>query len=91
MEQQLLRPTQLGVVGVLAVIAIYHLIIRYFGKRNPPFPPGPPGEFLLGHHRTVPVDEAFKQYAKWGKEYSMCPCRLNGASRAASRDYPSED
>lgn len=38
---------------------------------NHPIPPGPPGEFLLGHRRTVAVDETFKQYAKWGKEYSI--------------------
>lgn len=70
MDTELLHPTLLSITGVLAVITLYHLITRCFGKRTPPLPPGPPGEFILGHHRTVPVDAAFKQYAKWGKEYS---------------------
>ncbi|KAL8377650.1 hypothetical protein RB595_008373 [Gaeumannomyces hyphopodioides] len=34
-----------------------------------PLPPGPPGEFLLGHSRVVPFEAPFKKYAEWGVEY----------------------
>ena len=63
--------TRLGVVGALLLIVVY-IIPRILGEQKYPLPPGPPGEFLLGHYRKIPVDAVFKQYAKWGKEYGMC-------------------
>ncbi|EFX00004.1 cytochrome p450 monooxygenase [Grosmannia clavigera kw1407] len=61
-------PTVIGLVGILALAVVY-LNPRVFGKRKYNFPPGPPGEFLLGHYRKIPFTAPFKQYAKWSKEY----------------------
>ena len=66
----------LGSNGVFSILALalvlsLFLVFRPFSWRiRTPLPPGPPGEFILGHYRVVPVDAAFKQYAKWGKQYS---------------------
>lgn len=54
----------------LVIIICYSSIVPLSRRPRLPHPPGPPGEFLLGHYRTVPVDGAFKQYAEWGREYS---------------------
>jgi len=40
---------------------------RRFGL---PLPPGPPGEFILGHLRSIPKSDTALAYAKWGREYS---------------------
>lgn len=40
---------------------------RHFGL---PLPPGPPGEFILGHLRSIPKSDTALAYAKWGREYS---------------------
>ncbi|KAK4173810.1 cytochrome P450 [Triangularia setosa] len=67
---------------ILKDLAIQHItIVLAFGiltyqtvqflraKTRPLLPPGPPGEFLLGHYRVVPEDAAFKKYAEWAKQY----------------------
>ena len=59
------------VLGLAAVILL--AAYRTFRERkrgNPPLPPGPPPEPLLGHCRIVPEDAAFKQYDEWAREYS---------------------
>lgn len=61
--------TLIGLVGTLLFAAVY-VVPRVFGKRKYNLPPGPPGEFLLGHYRKIPFEAPFKQYAKWGEEYS---------------------
>lgn len=43
---------------------------RRLRAKRLPLPPGPPGEFLLGHSRVVPFEAPFKKYAEWGAEYS---------------------
>lgn len=35
-----------------------------------PLPPGPPSEFLLGHTRVIPKENAAEVYSRWAKEYS---------------------
>ncbi|EKJ73242.1 hypothetical protein FPSE_06507 [Fusarium pseudograminearum CS3096] len=35
-----------------------------------PLPPGPPSEFLLGHTRVIPKENAAKVYSRWAKEYN---------------------
>ncbi|KAH6965879.1 cytochrome P450 [Fusarium venenatum] len=35
-----------------------------------PLPPGPPSEFLLGHTRVIPKENAAKVYSRWSKEYN---------------------
>ncbi|KAJ9144244.1 Cytochrome p450 2c31 [Pleurostoma richardsiae] len=65
---QLPSPIILGLASA-AILVVVYIIPRIFGKRKYPLPPGPPGEFLLGHYRVVPFVAAFKKYAEWGKEY----------------------
>nr|XP_036588383.1 cytochrome p450 monooxygenase [Colletotrichum truncatum]KAF6799756.1 cytochrome p450 monooxygenase [Colletotrichum truncatum] len=36
---------------------------------HPPLPPGPPGEFLLGHLRVIPKERTAEKYAQWANEY----------------------
>ncbi|KAK0666427.1 putative cytochrome P450 E-class, group I [Cercophora samala] len=50
-------------------ISTYQTLQLLRARTRPPLPPGPPGEFLLGHYRIVPEDAAFKKYAEWAKEY----------------------
>ncbi|GKU07442.1 cytochrome p450 [Fusarium langsethiae] len=35
-----------------------------------PLPPGPPSEFLLGHTRVIPKENAATVYSQWSKEYN---------------------
>lgn len=65
--------TVLPLGGVVLFLALY-LVPYVLRKRKLPLPPGPPGEFILGHYRKIPFVAAFKQYAQWGKEYSVSPC-----------------
>ncbi|KAK0720138.1 cytochrome P450 [Lasiosphaeris hirsuta] len=60
-----------GIIGALAVAVLSYLIRRVASssRTKAPLPPGPPGEFLLGHLRVVPADAVFKKYAEWGREY----------------------
>ncbi|KAK0652564.1 cytochrome P450 [Cercophora newfieldiana] len=63
-----------GYAGVAAAVAGYCLLtlaLLFSKKKTPaPLPPSPPGEFLLGHYRAVPIDAPFKRYAEWGEEYN---------------------
>lgn len=42
-----------------------------YEKRH--LPPGPPGEFLLGHLRIIPKENTAQKYAEWGKQYGQSP------------------
>lgn len=66
--------TLLPLGGLILFLAVY-LVPTVLGKRKYPLPPGPPGEFILGHYRKIPFVAAFKQYAQWGREYSMSACQ----------------
>ena len=60
----------LAAAASICFVSLY-LVPRVLGKRKYHLPPGPPGEFVLGHYRKIPFVAAFKQYAKWSREYSM--------------------
>ncbi|TFK63909.1 cytochrome P450 [Pluteus cervinus] len=38
-------------------------------KTMPPYPPGPPGHFLLGNVKDMPSAKAWITFANWSKEY----------------------
>lgn len=56
----------------LAVVLTGFLLFWAHKHSQPtlPLPPGPPSEFLLGHTRIVPKENAAEVYSRWSKEYS---------------------
>lgn len=71
---------KIAILGLaVAIVLTAHRVLHARGKDEPPLPPGPAPEPLLGHYRIVPEDAAFKQYAGWSKEYSTESARLLGS------------
>ncbi|KAK7431465.1 hypothetical protein QQZ08_001955 [Neonectria magnoliae] len=56
---------ELSIIVFIAMLLLTHL----WKKPSLPLPPGPPGEFLLGHTRLIPKDNTAAVYARWSKEY----------------------
>ncbi|CVK99546.1 related to cytochrome p450 [Fusarium mangiferae] len=55
----------------LAIATILLLAWAHWRSQHTlPLPPGPPSEFLLGHSRVIPKENAAAVYAKWSKEYN---------------------
>ncbi|SCV56258.1 related to cytochrome p450 [Fusarium fujikuroi] len=55
----------------LAIATILLLAWAHWRSQHTlPLPPGPPSEFLLGHFRVIPKDNAAAVYAKWSREYN---------------------
>jgi membrane-associated phospholipid phosphatase len=59
--------------GLTLAIATVLLLAWAHWRSQPtlPSPPGPPSEFLLGHSRVIPKENAAAVYAKWSREYSQ--------------------
>ncbi|KAK7397587.1 hypothetical protein QQX98_013046 [Neonectria punicea] len=59
------------VVELSIIVFIAMLLLTPLRKKHSlPLPPGPPGEFLLGHTRLIPKDNTAAVYARWSKEYA---------------------
>ncbi|KAH7238285.1 cytochrome P450 [Fusarium tricinctum] len=57
--------------GLAFILAVWLLTWAHRGSRHAlPLPPGPPSEFLLGHARVIPKENASAVYAKWSREYN---------------------
>ncbi|TVY21370.1 Cytochrome P450 monooxygenase psiH [Lachnellula arida] len=52
-----------------AVLVLGLAIFKFRGRRTLPYPPGPPGEFLIGHLRVIPFEDSPTAYLNWGREY----------------------
>ncbi|KAH7328195.1 cytochrome P450 [Stachybotrys elegans] len=53
-----------------ACLGLALLMRKYTWRDNHlPLPPGPPGEFLLGHLRKIPKENTAATYAQWSKKY----------------------
>ncbi|TVY35980.1 Cytochrome P450 monooxygenase [Lachnellula subtilissima] len=57
--------TLLSAAGLVIVLAIF----KFRNRRTLPYPPGPPGEFLIGHLRVIPFEDSPTAYLNWGREY----------------------
>lgn len=64
-----IHPLNTAAIAVVALLVLM-AVKKYRGRRSHPLPPGPPGEFLLGHLRVIPFEDAPTAYLKWGVEYS---------------------
>ncbi|CAG7563984.1 unnamed protein product [Fusarium equiseti] len=53
----------------LALSVVVLLLFWAYSQPTLPLPPGPPSEFLLGHTRVIPQENAAKVYSRWSKEY----------------------
>lgn len=50
-------------------LLILFVVCKVRRRKSHPFPPGPPGEFLVGHLRVIPFSDSPTAYLNWGKEY----------------------
>ncbi|KAI1638050.1 cytochrome p450 monooxygenase [Biscogniauxia mediterranea] len=65
-----LTPKQGLVLPAFIILVLYFTYNRFFRKKRPyPFPPGPPGRFLIGNAGQLSVDHPERDYMRWGKEY----------------------
>jgi hypothetical protein len=61
------------IIGIISLAALLFTAARLIQKKSPyPLPPGPRGEPILGHIRTVPVERPELYYEQLAKEYSEC-------------------
>lgn len=65
-----LSPTSPSTYILLGVtlLAAYKLV-AYLGAPASRLPPSPPSDPLIGHALKIPLDEPYKTYAEWGKNY----------------------
>ena len=64
--------------GVTIGLIIAYLAYKHFSEarrrgfphKKAPLPPGPPGDFIIGHYRHIPEEESFRKYQQWSKQYS---------------------
>jgi len=73
--------THAAIVSIAGLI-LYVVISKIRGRKSHPYPPGPPGEFLLGHLRVVPFEDAPTAYLNWGKEYSKLLIFISNLNQA---------
>ncbi|KAG2151900.1 cytochrome P450 [Suillus cothurnatus] len=52
----------------LACVGVY-LLKQLFKKKNPPYPPGPPGWPLIGNLLDMPHIKPWLTFTEWGKKY----------------------
>jgi hypothetical protein len=52
----------------LACVGLY-LLKQLFKKKNPPYPPGPPGWPLIGNLLDMPHIKPWLTFTEWGKKY----------------------
>ncbi|KAF7550038.1 hypothetical protein G7046_g8144 [Stylonectria norvegica] len=60
----------LSELGLGLIVAVAVVICWQPRNKKLPLPPGPPGEFLLGHTRVMPRENVAETYAKWSKQYN---------------------
>ncbi|KAJ3492518.1 hypothetical protein NLJ89_g11218 [Agrocybe chaxingu] len=61
---------QVGLVILVLVLSQGVLNFLAASKKRGPFPPGPPGRFLIGNMLDFPAQDSGKVYEEWGKKYN---------------------
>ncbi|OHW91616.1 cytochrome p450 [Colletotrichum incanum] len=69
MDSDRITSAWMTTLACLAIVIALILIRPRASWTHPPLPPGPPGEFLLGHLRIIPRERTAEVYAKWAREY----------------------
>jgi hypothetical protein len=62
--------SETAVVSSFLIFLIYKLWIKINKSSNPPLPPGPPPEPIIGNFRQIPKARVELAYIEWGKKYS---------------------
>ncbi|TLD09536.1 hypothetical protein PspLS_11835 [Pyricularia sp. CBS 133598] len=68
----------LSVIGVAAGVVLLYLIGSQLRRRRKPFPPGPPGNPILGNLLQIPRKKACLTFQKWSREYGSSSDGLLG-------------
>ena len=77
MELTILSPLSVASLSVLGLSIVFYLL-KKLTKNSIPYPPGPPGEPLVGHLRVIPFEAPYQSYLEWGKQYSkLAPSLLD--------------
>ncbi|KAG8877873.1 hypothetical protein FRB97_002944 [Tulasnella sp. 331] len=59
-----------AVLGTIFLLFLLSQLYRHMVLRGAlPHPPGPPGEFIIGNLRQMPLSHAWLTFAEWGRKY----------------------
>ena len=62
----------MALLTLLALVLLCAILVSWTFKRKRhslPYPPGPPGDLVIGHFRTLYSDDAHETLYKWSKQY----------------------
>lgn len=65
-----------AILGGIVCFLSYFYLRHLKAASRIPLPPGPPGEFLLGHLRRIPESRPEFLYTEWSKTYGEIPPSL---------------
>ncbi|QBZ53625.1 hypothetical protein PoMZ_09313 [Pyricularia oryzae] len=68
----------LPAISVAAGLALVYLIVSHLRTLRKPFPPGPPGNLILGNLLQIPTKKACLTFQKWSREYGSSSDGLLG-------------
>ena len=76
---------------LISLVALLFAASRLIQRKSPyPLPPGPPGEPILGHIRTVPTERPELYYEKLSKEYGKASFVVERESRNADPSFSAD-
>lgn len=65
-------PEICALLAVFLAMQMYrHIMWRKGNPHGLPLPPGPPGQFLIGNLKDMPVKDPWLTYTEWSKKYGQ--------------------
>lgn len=55
-----------------AIFLLKYYFLQNHGKAHLPLPPGPPGDFVIGHVRIIPQTHPWNTFKAWMKDFGLC-------------------